>query len=266
MPHAREEQQNSSCALFLAIIFVLMLFGNSHDERDANSRYYGRYYMSTTTTPAPWLMDGNVSIYTPHRYDNAEIQKHNMERNRESARIVVLLFGSLMLVQMLGFCFVIMLRRRALRQHAMQEFTGSAVTRSDVGWDGFDSSEDDLEEHPTMMSLRNNDTDCNGAGEVLPTYEETIAPPPTAMCSVDTLPDTGGVDNGGDDLDGLPSYALATTSEATVEAHKSDGSDDDADGDSIPCNAIEMSPPNVVAITDDCDDDDNDDDSTPLLI
>lgn len=117
------------------------------------------------------------------------------------------------------------------------------------------------------MSLRNNDVDSNGGGEVLPTYEETVAPPPSDICIIEGMSHSE-LGSHEDDLDGLPSYMLATTSGANIAVLKSDESDasEDMDVDLAVPTTAEEPPSNVVVIHDDVDEMDNDDDdSTPLL-
>lgn len=60
--------------------------------------------------------------------------RHQPPSRTHSAKVVVLLFGTLMLVQMLGFCFVIALRRRSLQNRATTEYSGTQISRGGGGF------------------------------------------------------------------------------------------------------------------------------------
>lgn len=166
----RGDERNSSCGLFMAIIFVLMLFGNSHDtpeQRAARRDSYGwGHQITTTLPPLVTLEPGGEAVSNPdltnpdlHTYHMPTMSPEAQERNKHSAQIVVFLFGSLMMVQVLGFCMVVALRRRAHNRAQNSElFTTSLQRDLENGWnpDADDDSADDdgINAHPALVSLR----------------------------------------------------------------------------------------------------------------
>lgn len=170
------EDRNSSCGLFLAIMFVLMLLGN---HPPPEKRYNWSNHHSTTLPPLISLEpdNGTGDFFSdptpPGRYSytwptaNPDVQR----RNQQSARVVVVLFASLMLVQVLGFCVVIALRRRAHARARNSDLFNVAVTRNGNGWADYDSDIEDIEDHPALASLR----ETNEVG--LPSYDEAIRDP-----------------------------------------------------------------------------------------
>lgn len=66
-------------------------------------------------------VDSLLSAFYPHTFSLVD--------TFTSSQVVVLLFGTLMVVQMMGFCFVIALRRRALQRRVAQEYTGISLQR-----------------------------------------------------------------------------------------------------------------------------------------
>eukprot|EP00038_Savillea_parva_P027745 m.61237 g.61237 ORF g.61237 m.61237 type:complete len:251 (-) comp8011_c0_seq1:47-799(-) len=161
MSNGREDQ-NSSCALFLSIVFVLMLLGS---EKDTSRARQLQDQATSTTTPNPNLVSENYTFV-----DGYDRGHHS---HAQSAKVVVLLFSTLMLVQMLGFCFVIALRRRALQNQASTEYSGTQLTRGGDGWGMYDEDDADennvIDPHPILASF-------NAAAEDpdLPSYDETM--------------------------------------------------------------------------------------------
>lgn len=192
----RRDERNSSCGLFMAIIFVLMLFGNSHDtpeQRAARRDSYGwGHRITTTLPPLVTLEPGGTEVPNPDLYTfhTPTLSPEAQQRNKHSAQIVVFLFGSLMMVQVLGFCMVVALRRRARSQAQNSElFTTSLHRDLENGWNpdpDDDSADDDglntLNAHPALASLRSSlhpgrAQQPLGAQVGLPSYAEALSDP-----------------------------------------------------------------------------------------
>eukprot|EP00037_Helgoeca_nana_P001759 m.29295 g.29295 ORF g.29295 m.29295 type:complete len:254 (-) comp12096_c0_seq1:132-893(-) len=244
MPQGREDQ-NSSCALFLSIIFVLMLFGSGKDGSNSRTQHLHQD-LATTTTPVPISFDENGSaIYNtndPHdpRYGNG----HHAPSRTQSAKVVVMLFGTLMLVQMLGFCFVIAIRRRAIQSRNTNEYSGTQISRGGDGWGMYEEEdpEDDavVETHPIIANLHaaaaaDEDPD-------LPSYDEAM------LCDDDAVPTYTASDTvhsgggGGGSSDSNSSSTPISTAQAPASARAPadfafpmvDDSDGEDIGDDVP--------------------------------
>lgn len=192
----RGDERNSSCGLFMAIIFVLMLFGNSHDtpeQRAARRDSYGWGHRITTTLPPLITLEpGGTEVPNPDLYTfhTPTLSPEAQQRNKHSAQVVVFLFGSLMMVQVLGFCMVVALRRRARNRGQNSElFTASLHRDLENGWnpDADDDSADDdglntLNAHPALASLRSSlhpgrAQQAPAAQVGLPSYAEALSDP-----------------------------------------------------------------------------------------
>ena len=192
----RGDERNSSCGLFMAIILVLMLFGNSHatpEQRTARRDSYGWGNRITTTLPALVTLEpGGTEVPNPDLYTchTPTLSPEAQQRNKHSVQVVVFLFGSLMMVQVLGFCMVVVLRRRARNRAQNSElFTASLHRDLENGWnpDADDDSADDdglntLNAHPALASLRSSlhpgrAQQAPGAQVGLPSYAEALSDP-----------------------------------------------------------------------------------------
>jgi len=197
MTEHRRREDNSSCALFLAIMFVLMLFGNTHKPNPKDSSYSGGstsyggnnndFFFAHSTTPPSGLVDGFnwTSSGYPSFYNSTSYQHPPTRfKARKSSGVVVMLFAGLMLVQVAGFCFVIAMRRRRARLLMQNDILPSSIQRSASGWEvEYESDDNDIDNHPAIGSINNangtrSGATSNGDQSDLPSYEEALRTDP----------------------------------------------------------------------------------------
>eukprot|EP00040_Diaphanoeca_grandis_P017363 m.90389 g.90389 ORF g.90389 m.90389 type:complete len:265 (+) comp26393_c0_seq1:354-1148(+) len=257
---SRREEQNSSCALFLAIMFVLMLFGNSNMNKaktyDAGET--SGHFPWHHTTPRPLLNISSlnrtyVGMYDPYPRINTTYNEIPPKlHNARASGVVILLFTSLMMLQLFGFCFVIAARRRQQRLLMQGDILPTSVHRSASGWGiEYESDTDDIDNHPAIASINNANADSemeatNDVDVDLPSYEEALRCDPN-LPDYHSLPKINTPNpNPGADTVNIPPPQLETSATVVVNTDPIvtiNNADDD----------------------DDFSDDDNDNDNEPLL-